>query len=172
MRVGVSDFNEVWFADFEFVAVPGSRPTPVCVVALELESGRSVRIWTDELMQLRVPPYSTSRSSLVVAYYASAEIDCDFDSKPIITRKAGDGSKRYATVIRLAGKQKWKKVIYSLEISEQAAATARGQGSRACRQVGSDPGRSRGGLYPRCFRCRSIPGFLPQAYLAPTFWST
>lgn len=69
-------FNEIWAVDFEFTAPPGQLPQPVCLVACELRTGRCVRVWKDELLRMEAPPYSTSSSSLFVAYYASAEIGC------------------------------------------------------------------------------------------------
>jgi hypothetical protein len=42
-------FKEIWAVDFEFGADPGENPDPVCLVALEIHSGRKVRLWRDEL---------------------------------------------------------------------------------------------------------------------------
>jgi DNA polymerase-1 len=67
-------FTEIWFVDFEFRALPGERPEPVCLVALELRSGRIIRQWCDEFS--RSPPYSIDANSLIVAYFASAELGC------------------------------------------------------------------------------------------------
>jgi DNA polymerase I len=67
-------FTEVTCVDFEFGALPGERPRPVCVVAHELCSGRRFRLWQDELGP--VPPYATGPDVLFVAYYASAELGC------------------------------------------------------------------------------------------------
>lgn len=67
-------FREVVAADFEFVAAPGERPVPVCVVAHELISGRRFRLWADALG--RLPPYATGEDVLFVAFYASAELGC------------------------------------------------------------------------------------------------
>ena len=67
-------YREIWLVDFEFVALPGERPDPVCLCALELRSGRLVRCWRDELG--RAPPYSTGPDALFVAYFASAELGC------------------------------------------------------------------------------------------------
>jgi hypothetical protein len=67
-------FNEVWAVDFEFNSKPGENPEVVCLVALELRSGRKIRLWRDEFGAL--PPYPTGKTSLFVAYYASAEISC------------------------------------------------------------------------------------------------
>lgn len=62
--------------DFEFAAPPGDRPQPICLVAHELRSGRVVRLFGDELRACTEPPYDVSERSLVVAYYASAEVGC------------------------------------------------------------------------------------------------
>ena len=67
-------YREVWAVDFEFMAPPGERPTPVCLVARELKSGRTIRLWRDQFGP--VPPYSIEPDCLFVAYYASAELGC------------------------------------------------------------------------------------------------
>jgi hypothetical protein len=69
-------YREIWLVDFEFVAAPGERPVPVCLVAREVRSGRLVRAFGQEMQRLRTPPYPTSPDALVVAYYASAELGC------------------------------------------------------------------------------------------------
>lgn len=60
--------------DFEFMAAPGERPLPVCLVGRELKSERTIRLWRDQFGP--VPPYPTDADSLFVAYYASAELGC------------------------------------------------------------------------------------------------
>jgi DNA polymerase-1 len=67
-------FREVWLADFEFEALPGERPKPVCLVALELKSGRLVRQFQNEFHYL--PSYPIDADALFVAYFASAELSC------------------------------------------------------------------------------------------------
>jgi len=69
-------FSQVWAVDFEFVAAPGERPDPVCMVAWELRSGTKVRLWRDELRSRRLPPYSLGPDSLFVSYFAGAELGC------------------------------------------------------------------------------------------------
>lgn len=69
-------FDEIWLADFEFQSPSGERPTPICLVALEIKSGRLIRIWEDGLRAMSAPPYGIGKNSLFVAYYASAEIGC------------------------------------------------------------------------------------------------
>src|SRR4051812_32059328 len=73
---GLDAYREVWFADFEFSSPPGERPLPVCLVAREFRSGRTVRLWRDELSCRREPPYPTGPDVLFVAYFASAELGC------------------------------------------------------------------------------------------------
>ena len=67
-------FREVWAVDFEFTAHPGERPAPLCLVARELKTGRTTRLWRDQFGP--VPPYSIDAESLFIAYYASAELGC------------------------------------------------------------------------------------------------
>lgn len=69
-------FQEVTCVDFEFGALPGECPTPICLVAHELKSGRVWRLWEDELRSRSAPPYPIDKEALVVAYYASAEVGC------------------------------------------------------------------------------------------------
>jgi DNA polymerase I len=67
-------YREIWLVDFEFIALPGERPNPVCLCALELRTGRLVRQWRDEFG--RTPPYSIDPDALFVAYFSSAELGC------------------------------------------------------------------------------------------------
>ena len=71
--------NGIWAVDFEFHPAhgqEGSLPVPVCMVAQELQSGRTLRCWQDELAAMPQAPFPTDSGSLFVAYYASAEIGC------------------------------------------------------------------------------------------------
>ena len=76
MQIGTLEFREVWAVDFEFGGGPGEPPDPICLVASELRSGRKLRFWQEDLRRLPAPPYPTGGDSLLVAYYASAEISC------------------------------------------------------------------------------------------------
>lgn len=76
MQVGSYTFREVWVLDFEFIAAPGERSIPVCLVAYELISGRVIRLWQGELTRLSSPPFDIGTDSLFVAYYSSAEWGC------------------------------------------------------------------------------------------------
>jgi DNA polymerase-1 len=69
-------FRKIWAIDFEFRAPPGHNPEPVCMVAKELLSGHTIRLWHDELRAAASPPFDSGPDTLFVAYYASAEIGC------------------------------------------------------------------------------------------------
>jgi hypothetical protein len=60
-------YREVLCVDFEFTAPPGERPTPLCLVAREVFSGRLARQWVDGTAPRR-PPFPTDA--------ASAELGC------------------------------------------------------------------------------------------------
>lgn len=76
MHIGDLPFTTIWAVDFEFTAHPGEKPQPICMVAKELKTGQVMRLSGDELLSIRAPPYPTGDSSLVVAYFASAEMSC------------------------------------------------------------------------------------------------
>ena len=69
-------FARVWAADFEFAASTGERPCPVCLVAKELRTGQTLRLWQDHLQPLDAAPFDVGEDSLFVAYYAAAEMAC------------------------------------------------------------------------------------------------
>jgi DNA polymerase-1 len=72
----VIPFRECWACDFEFRADPGERPWLVCMVAHELRTGREIRLWRSELLNLRTAPFNVGTDAVFVAYYASAELGC------------------------------------------------------------------------------------------------
>jgi hypothetical protein len=83
MTLAIDTFRQIWCVDFEFgytnagsanLTPPGELQVPVCLVALELRSGRKIRRWNDEFGA--TPPYSTGLESLFIAFFASAEIKC------------------------------------------------------------------------------------------------
>jgi DNA polymerase I-like protein with 3'-5' exonuclease and polymerase domains len=68
-------YSQVIAADFEFEfgGNDGNIPRPVCMVAKDLRTGTTWRLWRDELS---APPFSTGPDTLFVAFYASAELGC------------------------------------------------------------------------------------------------
>ncbi len=71
-----SDFQEVWCCDFEFAALDGNRPEVKCMVAIELHSGREIKLFREDLYRLDKPPFDIGKNSLFIAYYAPDEISC------------------------------------------------------------------------------------------------
>ena len=69
-------YKQIWAVDFEFGGGEGERPQPRCMVARELRANTLVRAWHDELRATPAPPFPTDKDTLIVAYYASAEIGC------------------------------------------------------------------------------------------------
>src|SRR5262245_29501696 len=73
-------FEEVWVVDSEYYpgrglahgGIEGDAPTPLCLVALEVRSGRVVRLWQDEFD--RFPPYRLDAGVLIIGYMLSAEL--------------------------------------------------------------------------------------------------
>jgi DNA polymerase I len=72
----VFPFRELWCVDFEYRGGPGERPFVVCMVAREFNSGRLIRMWRDELLELRKAPFDVGRDCAFVSYFASAELGC------------------------------------------------------------------------------------------------
>ncbi len=66
-------FDEIWACDTEYSAPTGHRPSPICLVARELRSGRTIRTWADEMAARQTAPFRTDSRSLFVAYAAAAE---------------------------------------------------------------------------------------------------
>jgi DNA polymerase I len=75
-------FREIWVVDFEFYPGPGlanggrdgDQSSPLCAVALEMRSGRIVRLWQDEFGPF--PPYRLDADALIIGYMISAELGC------------------------------------------------------------------------------------------------
>ena len=67
-------YDEIWVEDFEFIARDGELPAPICVVAHEVISGRTIRVWRDQFGSS--PPYRSDEDVLIVTYYGSAEVGC------------------------------------------------------------------------------------------------
>jgi hypothetical protein len=72
-------FREIWCVDTEYYPGAGRANggrdgdliTPLCLVAYEMRSGRTVRLWQDEFN--RFPPYRLDSDALIVGYMLSAE---------------------------------------------------------------------------------------------------
>ena len=69
-------FKNVIAVDFEYSAPEGERPEVACMVAKDLGTGQTWRLFQDDLTKLNRPPYPQGEDTIVVAYYASAEMNC------------------------------------------------------------------------------------------------
>ncbi|MBF0471202.1 MAG: DNA polymerase I [Gammaproteobacteria bacterium] len=76
MQVANHEFRQIICCDFEFVAVDGEAPIVVCLVARDVVTGQTWRLWQEELEALSGPPFPIGSDALFVAYYASAEFGC------------------------------------------------------------------------------------------------
>lgn len=67
------------FVDFEFRPVDGIEGNPIeviCMVAFDPQTGKYYRLWKDELYRLSAPPFVIDSETVLVAYFASAEMAC------------------------------------------------------------------------------------------------
>ncbi len=77
-------FKRVVAVDFEFefgghttmeaAGRSGERPRPVCMVAKDLRSGQTWRLWRGEFGPQ--PPFPIDADTVVIAFYVSAELGC------------------------------------------------------------------------------------------------
>ena len=67
------------FLDFEFRPKDGIEGNPVevtCMVAFDLHTGKYHKLWKDELYGMSSPPFMIDADTVLVAYFASAEMGC------------------------------------------------------------------------------------------------
>jgi DNA polymerase I len=76
----LSDFaDRIYLVDFEFHPMhrhEGNIPDPVCMVVRNLVTGETHRYWRDALYKMTHAPFPVGENALIVAYFASAELDC------------------------------------------------------------------------------------------------
>lgn len=71
--------DRIFLVDFEFhpnQLREGNTPDPVCMVVRNFVTGETQRHWRDALYKMTEAPFPTGESALMVAYFASAELDC------------------------------------------------------------------------------------------------
>jgi hypothetical protein len=75
-HIVVADFEFEFggHASFEDASRSGGRPRPVCMVAKELRSGQTWRVWRGEFGP--APPFPIGSDSLFIGFYVSAELGC------------------------------------------------------------------------------------------------
>ncbi len=70
-------FKNIFVIDFEFIADSGETSKPVCIVAHEIISGETKKVWLEGKNPLTLkPPYPMDETDLFVAYFSSAEWGC------------------------------------------------------------------------------------------------
>jgi hypothetical protein len=67
-------YEQVIYADFEFIAKPGEPPDVVCLAWREEPSGRTYQLWRDQLGA--TPPYRTDNRALFICFVGNAELHC------------------------------------------------------------------------------------------------
>jgi DNA polymerase I len=70
----LDSFEQIIFADFEFISKPGERPDIVCLAWHEWPSGQTYRLWRDQLTDR--PPYRIDDKVLFVCFVGNAELGC------------------------------------------------------------------------------------------------
>lgn len=81
------NFSQVVVIDFEYETEggeyelkPGDLPQPLCMVAYILDEHlhhqRTIKLWRDELLAAKQPPFDVGLDTVVVAYSAWAEMTC------------------------------------------------------------------------------------------------
>jgi DNA polymerase family A len=67
--------KEIWFVDTEYQRRDGEQDQrDICLVAHEHHSGRTIKLWEDELHLLRCAPFDVGPDSIIVVYGAFAEL--------------------------------------------------------------------------------------------------
>ena len=74
MMSSVSQFEEIWVADFEFRCPDRELPTVHCMVAREVISGRLIRLSGDDLTEAYPVPFDTASRALFVAFFCLCRV--------------------------------------------------------------------------------------------------
>ena len=76
----LSDFaDRIYLVDFEFhpsERQEGNVPAPVCMVVRNFMNGLTHRYWRDALNKMGDAPFPVGEDAIMVAYFATAELDC------------------------------------------------------------------------------------------------
>ena len=68
------DFENIWVIDYEFFGKDGDPQQPICYVGHNLSTNETIKHWIDG--SEAKPEYSVDDKTLIIAYFASAEIGC------------------------------------------------------------------------------------------------
>ena len=75
MIADLERFEEIWCGDAEFIPASGEHPDVLCYCAVELRTGRSIKLWEDQLVEGR-PPHRMGDGTAFICFTAMAECGC------------------------------------------------------------------------------------------------
>ena len=67
-------FQNIYAIDFEFFGNDGDLPTIVCMVIQNIKTNKIYRVWHDQLLKMKTPPFNMGENTLLITYFAPAEI--------------------------------------------------------------------------------------------------
>ncbi len=67
-------FQNIYAIDFEFYGNDGDIPKIVCMVTQNIKTMEICRVWRDELLKMKTPPFNMGENTALVTYFAPAEI--------------------------------------------------------------------------------------------------
>ena len=67
-------FQNIYVIDFEFFGNDGDIPKVVCMVIQNIKTKEICSVWHDELLKMKIPPFIMGENTLLITYFASAEI--------------------------------------------------------------------------------------------------
>ena len=73
-QISTFPFKQIYAGDFEFYGNDGENPQVVCMVVQDLRTGDISRYWRDELLEMKTPPFKTGGDTLLLTFFACAEI--------------------------------------------------------------------------------------------------
>ena len=67
-------FQNIYTIDFEFYGNDGDIPKIVCMVIQNIKTMKISRVWHDQLLEMKTPPFNMGENTLLITYFAPAEI--------------------------------------------------------------------------------------------------
>ena len=67
-------FQNIYAIDFEFYGNDGDIPKIVCMVIQNIKTMEISRVWYDQLLEMKIPPFNMGENTLLITYFAPAEI--------------------------------------------------------------------------------------------------
>ena len=67
-------FKNIYAIDFEFYGNDGDIPKIVCMVMQNIKTMEISRMWYNQLLEMKTPPFNMGENALLITYFAPAEI--------------------------------------------------------------------------------------------------